>query len=129
MSVYFYPNVDQLIACYKREHASAKKNGWTDEIKADAVSSALFKLPITWAIKEGNVFVWCFFLLLWHLMAHSINVGCLSLHNLKRGRTDSIVFKCDETKMDKTDEFIKEKNVHSNPLKRQEHLCVFTTLD
>ena len=61
-------------------------------------------------------------------MARSINVDCLSLHNLKRGISDSIVFKYDETKMDKTGEFVQEKNVYSNPLKGQEHLCVFTAL-
>ena len=58
----------------------------------------------------------------------SINVDCLSLHNLKRRISDSIVFKCDETKMDKTGKFVQEKNVYSNPLKGQEHLCVFTAL-
>ena len=58
----------------------------------------------------------------------SINVDCLSLHNLKRGISDSIVFKYDETKMDKTGEFMQEKNVYSNPLKGQEHLCAFTAL-
>jgi len=31
-------------------------------------------------------------------------------------------------KMDKTGEFVQEKNVYSNPLKGQEHLCVFTAL-
>jgi hypothetical protein len=128
MSVHFYSEVDQFIACYKREHASAKKNGQTDEMEADAISSTLFKLLLTWAVEEGNVFVWCFSLLMWHLMARSINVDCLSLHNLKRGISDSIVFKYDETKMDKTGEFVQEKNVYSNPLKGQEHLCVFTAL-
>ena len=30
--------------------------------------------------------------------------------------------------MDKTGEFVQEKNVYSNPLKGQEHLCAFTAL-
>ena len=64
MSVHFFAEVDQFIACYKREHASAKKNGQTDEMEADAISSTLFKLLLTWAVKEGNVFVWCFSLLM-----------------------------------------------------------------
>ena len=72
--------------------------------------------------------VWCFALLMWHLMACSINVDCLSLHNLKRGISDSIVFKYDETKMDKTGEFVQEKNCYSNPLRGQEHFCLFTAL-
>jgi len=61
-------------------------------------------------------------------MACSINIDCLSLHNLKRGISDSIVFKYDETKMDKTGEFVQEKNCYSNPLKGQEHSCLFTAL-
>ena len=79
ISVHFYADVDQFIACYKREHASAKKDGNTDEKEADAISSTLFKLLMTWAIEEGNVFVWCFSLLMWHLVAHSININCLFL--------------------------------------------------
>ena len=48
-------------------------------------------------------------------MACSINIDCLSLHNLKRDISDSIVFKYDETKMDKTGEFVQEKNCCSIP--------------
>ena len=54
MSVHFYAEVDQFIACYKREHASAKKDGNPNEKEADAISSTLFKLLIMWAIEEGN---------------------------------------------------------------------------
>jgi hypothetical protein len=54
--------------------------------------------------------------------------GLFALYNLKRGISDSIVFKYDETKMDKTGEFVQEKNVYANPLKGQEHLCAFTAL-
>jgi len=128
LSVPFFAEVDKFIACYKREHASAKKNEQTDEMEADAISSTLFELLMTWTIEVGNIFVWCFSMLMWHLMACSINVDCLSLHNLKRGISDSIVFKYDETKTDKTGEFVQEKNVYSNPLKAQEHLCAFTAL-
>jgi hypothetical protein len=91
MSVHFYAEVDQFLACYKREHASAKKDGNTDERETDAISSTLFKLLMMWAIEEGNVFVWCFSLLIWHLMVCNVNVDCLSLHNLKRAISDSIV--------------------------------------
>jgi hypothetical protein len=128
MSVHIFAEVDKFIACYMRKHVSAKKNGQTDEMEAAAISSILFKLLMTWTVKEGNVFVWCFSLFMWYLMAHSINVDCLSSHNLKRGISDSIVFKYDETKMDKTGDFVQEKNVYSNPLKGQEHLCVLTAL-
>jgi hypothetical protein len=60
LPVHFYAEMDKLIACYKREHASAKTNEQTDEVEVDAISSTLFKLLMTWAIEEGNIFMWCF---------------------------------------------------------------------
>ena len=97
-----------------------------DEREADAISSTLFKLILKWAVEEGNVFVWCFCLLMWHLMARSINVDSIALHCIKRGISDSITFKYDETKMDKTGEFVQEKNCYSNP--HEPLYCVFTAL-
>ena len=79
-----------------------------------------------WAVLEGNVVVWDFALLMWHLMARSINIDSVALHSIKRGISDSITFKYDETKVDKTGEFVQEKNVYSNPF--QGHLCFFTAL-
>jgi hypothetical protein len=128
LSIEFYSKVDTFLFCYKKEFAEAKKEGNTDKKEADAINSTLFKLLLQWSVEEGNLFVWCFALLMWNLMARSINIDCLSLHNLKRGISDSIVFKYDETKMDKTGEFVQEKNCYSNPLKGQEHFCLFTAL-
>ena len=71
LSVEFYSNVDTFLFCYKKEFAEAKKEGNTDEKKADTINSALFELLLQWAINEGNFFVWCFALLMWHLMARS----------------------------------------------------------
>ena len=56
MPVHFYAEVDHIIAWYKREHVPAKKNWQTDDMEADAISSTLFKLLITWAVKDGYVF-------------------------------------------------------------------------
>jgi hypothetical protein len=88
------------MACYKKEHVIAKADGKTQEKEADAVCSTLFKVLMTWCVAEGNVFVWCFSLLMWHLMARSINVDSIALHNIKKGVSDSIVFEYDETKTD-----------------------------
>jgi hypothetical protein len=126
LSLEFYSKTDTFLFCFKKEFAQAKKQGNTDEREADAVSSSLLSLLLIWAVEEGNVFVWVFCLCMWHLMARSCNVDCLSFHNIKRGISDSIVFKYDETKMDKTGEFVQEKNVYSNPF--QGHLCFFTAL-
>ena len=61
-------------------------------------------------------------------MACSCNVDCLSFHNIMCGISNLIVFKYEETKMDKTGEFVQEKNVYSNPLAGQGHLCFLTAL-
>ena len=58
MSAHFYAEVDQFMACYKREHASTKKNGQTDEMEADAISNTLFKLLLTWVLKKVT-FLFC----------------------------------------------------------------------
>ena len=128
LSLDFYSKTDTFLLCFKKEFAQAKKQGNTDEKEADAISSTLLSLLLLWAVDEGNIFVWVFCLCMWHLMARSCNVDCLSFHNIKRGISDSIVFKYDETKMDKTGEFVQEKNVYSNPLAGQGHLCFFTAL-
>jgi len=50
----------------------------------------------------------------------------LSFHHIKSGASDSIKFKYDETKADKTGEFVQEKNCYANPLKP--HVCFFLGL-
>jgi len=86
--------------CYKKEFVESKKEGNTEKKEANAINITLIKLFLQWAVQKGNLFVWCVALLMWHVMARSINVDCLSLHNIKRGISDSIVFKYDKTKMD-----------------------------
>jgi hypothetical protein len=126
LSTNFYSKVDTFLAAYKREFADQKKKGNVDEREADAISSTLFTMLMKWAVREGNVFVWAFALLMWHLMARSINIDSVALHSIKRGISDSITFKYDETKVDKTGEFVCEKNVYSNP--HNPFVCVFTAL-
>ena len=79
-----------------------------------------------WAVNAGNVFVWVFSLAMWNLMSRSISVDGLSFHHIKSGASDSIKFKYDETKADKTGEFVQEKNCYANPLKP--HVCFFLAL-
>jgi len=51
----------------------------------------------------------------------------LAFHNIKSGTSDSIKFKFDEKKADKTGEFTQqEKNCYANPF--TEHLCYFLSL-
>ena len=63
-------------------------------------------------------------MLMWFFVARSINVDSLSLHNLKRRISNSIVFKYDETILDTAVEFVQEKDVYSNPLKGQAFVCL-----
>lgn len=126
LSTSFYTELDKYMASYKKDYTTEKKKGNVDENEADAISSPLFQLLMKWAVLEGNVFVWCFALLMWNLMARSINVDCIALHSIKRGMSDSITFKYDETKMDKTGEFVQEKNCYSNPF--NPFVCIFTAL-
>ena len=124
----FYSKVETFMKNYKKEFTGAKASGQIDEKESDAINSTLFKHLMTWAVCEGNIFIWCFGMLMWHLMARSINIDSLSLHHMKRGVSDSIIFKYDETKMDKSGEFVQEKNCYSNPLPDCGHLCLFTAL-
>lgn len=90
MSVHFYPKVDQFIECFKREDASTQKNWKADEMESGVTCITLFQLLMTRDTEVGNIFVWCFSLLMWHLMVHNINVDYLTLHIMKRGISDSM---------------------------------------
>jgi len=59
-------------------------------------------------------------------MSCSISIDSLAFHHIKSGTSDSIKFKFDETKADKTGEFTQEKNCYANPLAA--HLCYFLAL-
>ena len=122
----YYREMEVFIQSYKKEHKVAKKEGRTDEQEADPISSTLFRLICLWAVNAGNVFVWVFSLAMWNLMSRSISVDGLAFHHIKSGASDSIKFKYDETKADKTGEFVQEKNCYANPLKP--HVCFFLAL-
>jgi hypothetical protein len=122
----FYAQMESFILSYKKEHQQAQKEGRTDEQEADPITSTLFRMICFWAVEEGNVFVWVFSLAMWHLMSRSISIDSLAFHNIKSGTSDSIKFKFDETKADKTGEFTQEKNCYANPLSA--HLCYFLSL-
>jgi hypothetical protein len=62
-----------------------------------------------------------------HLMAHFMNVDCLSVHDIKHCDSDSIVFKYDETKVHKTCKFVQEK-CYSDLLKSEDKFSLFTAL-
>jgi hypothetical protein len=63
------------------------------------------------------VLVWVLSLGVWNLLSCSISVDGLSFYHIKSGASDSIKFKYNETKADKTGEFMQEKTCYENPLK------------
>ena len=122
----YYREIDGFIQAYKKEFKVAQKDGKTDTQEADPITITLFRLICQWAVEEGNIYVWVFSLAMWNLMSRSISVDQLSLHNIKSGASDSIKFKYDETKADKTGEFVQEKNCYANPV--EANVCFFLSL-
>ena len=108
------------MAAYKKEHAGANKEGNVDEREADPINASLFALICKWAVEEMNIFIWVFSLLMWHMMARSISISSI------RGVSDSIQFIYDETKMDKSGEFVQTKNCYANP--QTPYLCLYLAL-
>ena len=108
--------MEEFLRAFSKEYANAKKDGNVDEQESDPITAPLFRRVCQWSLFEGNVFVWCFGLLQWNLMARTASIDALSLHNMKRGKSDSITFTHDATKSDMSGQFTSEKNVYSNPL-------------
>ncbi|KAL9181723.1 hypothetical protein ACHAXT_012066 [Thalassiosira profunda] len=128
LSQTYYSEMDRFLSAYRKEYTAAKKEGKVDEKDADPITISLFSLICQWAVDEGNTFVWVFSLAMWNLMSRSISVDSLAFHNLKRGASDSVKFQFDETKTDKTGEFVTEKNCYANPCEKRGHVCFFTAL-
>jgi hypothetical protein len=66
LSTDFFAQMDKFMVAYKKDYTAEKKKGNVDEYEADAITSTLFDLLMRWAVAEGNVFVWCFALLMWN---------------------------------------------------------------
>ena len=77
-------------------------------------------------MNNSNMYVWVFSLDMCHLISRSISIDGLAFKNVKSGVSDSIKFKFDDTKADKTGEFVQENNCYANPI--NPHLCLFLAL-
>ena len=82
LSSSYYSEMDSFLASFKKETADARSHGNVDEKKADPISFSLFRLILTWANERGNIFVWVWTILQWNLMARSISINLLELHNI-----------------------------------------------
>ncbi|KAI2489681.1 hypothetical protein MHU86_24909 [Fragilaria crotonensis] len=82
LSSSYYSEMHSFLQSFRKETADARSNGNMDEKSADPISFSLFRMILTWAIERGNIFVWVWTILQWNLMARSISIDPLALHNI-----------------------------------------------
>jgi hypothetical protein len=115
LSSSYYSEMDSFLASFKKETADARRKGNVDEKSADPICYTLFRLILIWAVEKGNMFVWVWTILQWNLMARSISIDPLALHNISISE-DHFVMKHDSTKTDKEGDKTHNKAVYCNPL-------------
>jgi hypothetical protein len=107
--------MDSFLASFKKEEtADARSRGNVDEKKADPISFSLFQIILVWAIERANIFVWVWTILQWNLMARSISIDPMALHNISISE-DHFVICHDSTKSDKEGAKIYSKVVYCSP--------------
>ena len=112
----FHQAIENYLKSFKKENIAANKRGEVDETAADPMPFALYVALCTWSVESGDIFSWCYMIILWNCMGRSASVDPLGLHNFKLGtRTDSIVITYDDSKMDSTGERVHPKNCYANP--------------
>lgn len=121
----YYRDIKEFLKGYKTQTAQAKKNGQLDERAADPITIELYKLILTWAIENNNIFVWFWTVAQWNNMARAANIDPLCFHNFSLG-TDTIVCKYDDSKADKDGEKLSEKNIYANPFDMK--MCFWTAM-
>ena len=112
----YYSEMDTFLTSFKKEEANAKSEGNVDERAADPISFTLFRQILKWALDSGNIFVWVWTIIQWNLMARSISIDPLALHNILSVSEDHFVFKHDSIKSDKKSVKLHKKSAYCNPL-------------
>ena len=115
LSTSYYSEMDSFLTSFWKECANAASQGNVDAKSADPISFSLFRLILTWAIEKGNIYVWVWTILQWNLMARSISIDPLALHNITISE-DHFVIRHDSTKSDKEGVKTHNKAVYCNPL-------------
>ena len=115
LSSQYYVEMESFLGSFKKEAADARSRGNVDEKSADPISFSLFRLILKWSLEEGNIFVWVWTILQWNLMARSISIDPLGLHNFSVSE-DHFVIRHDSTKSDKEGDRTHNKAVYCNPL-------------
>ena len=109
----------------KKEVASAKKDGKTDESAAEPFLFPSYILLATWFLKKVCIFELGFILIQWNCIARSISIDDLGFRNIHKN-LNSIVCKYDQRKKDKAGDKCTDKNLcanHKNP-----NICLFLAL-
>jgi hypothetical protein len=114
LPIEYFEEMEKFLNAFKKECARAKAEGNLDEREADPLSWGLFRIILTWALSENNIFVWVFSLLQWGCMARSISIGVLAFHNFRLG-DDNIICRYDKHKSDQTGETAHDKHLFANP--------------
>ena len=114
LPITFYQAKDKFLPAFKKQVAKEKKNGNLDEHEADPIPMSLFILICTWAARCGNIMLHIWTILQWNLMARSVNIEPISLHNIKV-YGDSIQFLYDTNKNNQEGRKTTVKHVYANP--------------
>jgi hypothetical protein len=110
----YFTYMEKYLKSFKNESVAARRKGDVNELDADPMPFPLYVALSTWNVESGDIFSWCYLVLLWNCMGRSASVDPLGLHNLKLG-TDSIIITYDDSKMDSTGEHVHPKNCYANP--------------
>ena len=89
-------------------------NTESSQNEAGLVSLAMFRRWAIWALETKNIYLWCFGLLQWNIMARTKSVGVLLLHNFLP-RQDCIVWRNEEQNSVQGGDELQDKFLFSNP--------------
>jgi hypothetical protein len=104
-----------LLHLRKKPPKLAVAGMWIRKVLIQSAFPFSINTALTWAIEQGKIFVWVWTILQWNLMARSISIDPLALHNILICE-DHFVICHDSRKSDKEGAKIHNKAVYCNPL-------------
>lgn len=112
----------------KKEKATAKIGGKTDEQEADPIPFVLYKDICQWSLESGNLMLWTYTITQWNCMGRSCNIAPLGFRNISRKEAnDSIAIKYEMNKQDQTGVNTSPKNCYANPF--EPAVCIMLAMD
>ena len=75
----FHVTVENYLKSFRKENVAAKKRGDVEEIDADPMPFALYVALCTWCVESGDIFSWCYLVILWNCMGRCASVDPLGL--------------------------------------------------